>query len=94
MTPTLSELGRTARRARRALDKVARDSDASALVGIAEAAEYLEVGKPKIWRLIEQGEMPSPIARLTCGQVWIREELRPLRNKLAAARAERERVKA
>ena len=89
MAPTLTELGRTARRARRALDKLERDGEAPALVGIAEAAEYLEVGKPKIWRLIEQGEMPKPIGKLTCGQVWIREELRSLRDKLAAARAER-----
>lgn len=90
----LSELERTARRARRALEKVERDSGTPALAGVAEAAEYLEVGKPKIWRLVEQGEMPEPIVSLTCGQVWIREELRPLRDKLAAARQVREKARA
>lgn len=83
------EIAGAARRGRRALTKLESDTGESALVGIAEAAEFLGVGKPKIWRLIEQDEMPEPVAKLTCGQVWIREELRPLRDKLAAARRER-----
>lgn len=76
-------------RARRALCSLEASTEESALVGIAEAADYLGVAKPKIWSLIEQERMPAPVANLICGQVWIREELRELKDALAAARARR-----
>lgn len=81
------ELAAAARRGRRALAKIEAETGETAIVGVAEAAEFLEVGKPKIWRLIEQGQMPASIASLRSGQVWIREELRPLRERLAERRA-------
>lgn len=77
-----SDRARAAARARRALARLENDDDGSALVGFAEAADFLGVRKPRVARLIEQDRMPAPIASLTCGQVWIREELRPLRDAL------------
>lgn len=80
------ELARTARRARRALDKLRADTEAEPIVGVAEAAEFLGVAKPKLWRLIQQDRMPATIGQPVSGQLWLREELRPLRDELAAGR--------
>jgi predicted DNA-binding transcriptional regulator AlpA len=83
------ELQSAARRVRGLLENLEESTGEQALVGIAEAAAYLGIRKQRIWRLIQQGSMPKPVGSLTCGQVWIREELRPLKDEIAAAPAAR-----
>lgn len=78
-----------ARRVRRTLANLEESTGETGLVGVAEAAEFLGVAKSKIWALLAAGRMPAPVGELTCGKVWVREELRPLRDELEAGRARR-----
>lgn len=60
------------------------------LVGVAEASKILDLPKPRISRLRSQGKMPSPVAELESGPVWVRQDVEALAERLAQERAARE----
>lgn len=43
---------------------------AGELVGVAEVADRLEVGKPTVSTWVARGLMPRPVVELACGRVW------------------------
>jgi hypothetical protein len=45
------------------------------LVGTAEAAELLDVERPRIGRWVKSGVMPEPVARLASGPVWLKKDV-------------------
>lgn len=42
------------------------------LMGVAELAEYLDVEKGRVQRLLQRGRLPEPHARLATGPVWFK----------------------
>jgi hypothetical protein len=69
---------------------VERQPKSPDLVGVAEAATILNLPKPRISRLREQGRMPEPVAELISGPVWNRQEVQALSDLLAKEREARE----
>lgn len=61
------------------------------LVGVAAAAEMIDVPKPRIARLRDQGRLPEPMYDLPSGPLWPREDIREVADAVAEARAERAR---
>lgn len=50
-------------------------ADLPPIVGVAEAAEILSVGKQQISRLKRDGRMPSTVADLRATPVWLRADI-------------------
>lgn len=45
------------------------------VVGLAEIAELLDVAKRTAWRYTQRDDFPEPLARLSAGLVWRREDV-------------------
>ncbi len=48
------------------------------IVGTAEAADILDVERPRIGRWRNQGKMPPPVAELAATPVWHRKQIEAL----------------
>lgn len=76
--------------AARVADYLRRQPKQPDLVGVTAAAEFLGVPKPHVSQRLGD-RMPEPWQIPGSGPFWIRAELVPLRDELAAEREERER---
>ena len=52
------------------------------LVGTAEAAELLNVERPRIGRWVGKGQMPEPVQILRASPVWRRSDIEAMREKV------------
>lgn len=59
------------------------------LVGTAEAAEILDVERPRIGRWKRQGLMPMPITELATGPIWLRKDIEALKGEREQRRRHR-----
>jgi predicted DNA-binding transcriptional regulator AlpA len=50
-------------------------SDRPEVVGIAEIAEILGVGRPRAHRLVRRADFPEPLSRLRAGTVWLKTDV-------------------
>lgn len=56
------------------------------VVGTAEAADILDVERPRIGRWMKLGIMPKPAKRLAATPVWFRADIERLRDQRAGRR--------
>lgn len=59
------------------------------IVGTAEAADLLDVERPRIGRWIKQGKMPHPAAVLAATPVWHRKDILAMKPWVDAGRRNR-----
>ena len=62
------------------------------IVGTAEAAEMLQVERPRIGRWIKRGVMPQTAAQLQATPVWYRKDIERMQEWVEANRRNREPV--
>lgn len=73
---------RLARDLERAPVKVARNSQ---LVGAAEIAELTGLSKVNVRVMTSRGQLPEPVAELSCGRIWLRADIVQWNKRRAAA---------
>lgn len=72
--------------------QAARDRNAQPffdLVGTAEAAEILDVERPRIGRWKKTGVLPPPITELATGPIWLRKDITALTKERESRRRQR-----
>lgn len=67
------------KRAGRAKARRQRRADVYDLVGTAEAADILNVERPRIGRWMRAGTMPEPVVILAATPVWHRDDIEAMR---------------
>jgi predicted DNA-binding transcriptional regulator AlpA len=45
------------------------------LVGITEIAEFLQLSRQRVHKLLERDDFPTPVAEIAAGRIWKRSDV-------------------